>query len=242
MIDAFSTDQVLVRYVRTGSSGEESLEPLLSQLEPEERVRAARFMFPKDRLAFALGRVLIRRILSDLGVEHRATRELVLNSYGKPALPKSAGPRRFTFNISHCTGLVAAAFALDREVGLDVEFLHSIARDLYIARSFFAPSEVEHLESLPVEERQRTFLSFWTLKEAYIKARGMGLAIPLADFSFTLNPVRVAFSPRIADDPAKWFFWQMQPATLHLLAVAAERGVDEDLTVCPREVEFHSLL
>jgi 4'-phosphopantetheinyl transferase len=165
-----------------------------------------------------------------------------MNAYGRPELVVLPERMPVRFNISHCTGLVAAAFTTDHDVGLDVEPLDRKCSDVAIARSYFAPAEVRFLESLPAEEQPATFLAFWTLKEAYIKARGMGLSIPLTEFSFTLEPPQIAFSSQIEDDPARWFFWRSNPVPSHQLALAAIRSVGEDLQVSCAEVALDSLL
>jgi 4'-phosphopantetheinyl transferase len=122
-----------------------------------------------------------------------------------------------------------------------VEALDRRAAAPEIARSHFAPDETRFLESLPEGERPRAFLALWTLKEAYIKARGMGLSIPLADFAFTLEPLRIAFSPHIEDQPSNWFFQQSSLAPAHVLALAVEREPEEELSVHVREVGLESL-
>jgi hypothetical protein len=91
------------------------------------------------------------------------------------------------FNISHTDGLIACAVTIGREVGVDVETRRpSLLHD--VAGRHFAPREVSDLRSLPELEQDRVFFDYWTLKEAYIKARGFGLALPLGDFAFKLNP------------------------------------------------------
>ena len=102
------------------------------------------------------------------------------------------------FNLSHTDGLIACAVTIGREVGVDVEHIQRrLTHD--VAGRFFAPREVDDLKALPEDEQQRVFFDYWTLKEAYIKARGFGLALPLGDFAFTLAPPA---PPQIAFEPA----------------------------------------
>jgi 4'-phosphopantetheinyl transferase len=206
----------------------------LSWLDPEERSRLDRFVFPKDRLSFALGRALVRSRLPDGG-------RFQLNAYGRPELSVLPGLPPPRFNISHCAGMVAAAFTTGQDVGLDVEPLDRRCADLTIARSYFAAAESRFIESQPEEEQRAAFLAFWTLKEAYIKARGMGLSIPLAEFSFTLDPLQITFSPEIADNPERWFFWRANPVPSHQVALAAIRGPGEELVVSCDEMPLGNL-
>jgi 4'-phosphopantetheinyl transferase len=110
---------------------------------------------------------------------------------------------------------------------------------LEIAADFFAPREVLALLKAPSAEQCERFFDYWTLKEAYIKARGMGLAIPLDQFWFTLDasaPVRIAFAPELDDDPASWQFARLRPSARHRVAVAVRRGLGADLALTVRAV------
>jgi phosphopantetheinyl transferase (holo-ACP synthase) len=101
-----------------------------------------------------------------------------------------------------------------------------------IADRFFAPREVADLRALPAADQPRVFFDYWTLKEAYIKARGMGLALPLAHFAFTLRPPAaptIAFDAEIQDDPDSWQFSQAWPSPDHRLGLAVRRGDAPDL-------------
>src|SRR5437588_11462711 len=95
-----------------------------------------------------------------------------------------------------------------------------------LAERFFAPQEFEALSTVPVEERQYRFFEYWTFKEAYAKARGMGLCLPLDKFSFHFpndGGVEIKIDPDLADDPRRWQFWQLRPTSQYLVAVCAER-------------------
>ena len=138
------------------------------------------------------------------------------------------------FNLSHTRGLIAVGVASGRDLGVDVEFVdRGLTQD--VAGRFFAPAEVRDLRALPDDQQAVTFFDYWTLKEAYIKARGMGLALPLDQFAFALDgdrPPTIAFGPAIADDPARWQFFQAWPLPRHRLAVAVERrGADLPIDV-----------
>ena len=131
-----------------------------------------------------------------------------------------AGSPVLRFNISHTNGLVALAVARGHRVGLDVE---AVTRPV--------------LEDIPERQRSR-FFDYWTLKEAYIKARGMGLALPLDQFAFALapgSPPAIRFAAGFDDDPTRWQFWQAWPTPTHRLSLAIERD-GADLPVALRQV------
>jgi 4'-phosphopantetheinyl transferase len=128
--------------------------------------------------------------------------------------------------------LVALAVAQGHRVGVDVEDARRVVRE-DVAGRFFAPSEVADLRALPDAAQARVFFDYWTLKEAYIKARGMGLAIPLGDFAVALRPPAaptIAFVDGFDDDAARWQFRQAWPTPDHRLGLAIERtGNDLDV-------------
>lgn len=201
-------------------------------LNDDERAREARFYFDADKERFVIGRALTRLQLSRfLGGDPRAW-PLVTNRYGRPELA-SPVPPPIGFNVSHTQGLVACAVAATTDVGVDVEFIgRRLTHD--VADRFFAPSEVSDLRRLGPDEQARAFYDYWTLKEAYIKARGMGLALPLAHFAFALRPPAlptIRFDPEIEDDASTWQFAQSWPTERHRLGLAVRRLPGRDLEV-----------
>jgi 4'-phosphopantetheinyl transferase len=213
-------------------------EAYLALLSPEERDRMARLVFERDRRRFLLTRALVRTMLSRYAGVAPAEWTFIANVHGRPEIldrPQDVPDLRF--NLSHTEGLIACAVTIGREVGVDVEHIQRrLTRD--VAGRFFAPSEVNHLKALAEDEQARAFFDYWTLKEAYIKARGFGLALPLADFAFTLSPPappQIAFEPALEDDPATWQFAQDWPTPVHRLALAVRRE-GHDLPVRIRTV------
>jgi 4'-phosphopantetheinyl transferase len=190
----------------------------------------ARLVFGRDRRRFLLTRALVRTMLSRYAAVAPAEWAFITNDHGRPEiLDRPRGVPDLRFNLSHTEGLIACAVTIGREVGVDVE--HVDRRLMHdIAGRFFAPREVTDLKALPDSEQPRAFFDYWTLKEAYIKARGFGLALPLADFAFTLAPPappRIAFEPGLDDDPETWQFAQAWPTPHHRLALAVRRkGAD----------------
>lgn len=217
-------------------------------LSAEEHARMARFRFLPDRLRYLFAHALVRVTLSRYApATPPAGWRFVANAYGRPEVaPDSAAPP-LRFNLSHTAGLVACAVAVDREVGVDVEYLFPPHGDfgLEVAPRYFAPAEVMGLEAQPPDARRERFFALWTLKEAYIKARGLGLALPLDRFAFELEgapldaaespAIRIRFEPDMNDDATRWHFVRRHPTPEHALALAARRAPGEQLSVLVSE-------
>jgi 4'-phosphopantetheinyl transferase len=122
--------------------------------------------------------------------------------------------------------MIVLGITTGRELGVDVENVRAREVSMDIAGHYFAPQEVAVLHAAPANEQQDRFFEYWTFKEAYIKARGMGLSLPLDKFSFHYphdRAVGIAIDPALSDDAARWQFWQFRPAPEYLVAVCAER-------------------
>jgi 4'-phosphopantetheinyl transferase len=214
------------------------LDSLRRLLDEDERAREARLVRDQDRALFVVAHALVRLQLSRVGPLAPPEWRFVTNGHGRPEvanLPAGAPPIRF--NLSHTSGLAACAVTGDRDVGVDVEYIdRALTHD--VAARFFAPREVTDLEALPESARGRVFFDYWTLKEAYIKARGLGLALPLRHFAFVLSPPAppaITFDDEIDDDPATWQFLQTAPTPAHRLALAVRR-TGPDLPVVIEDV------
>jgi 4'-phosphopantetheinyl transferase len=199
-------------------------------LEEEERAKAARYLRAVDRARSIAARALLRLTLSRYAPVAPTGWRFVENRYGRPELAEvPPGAEGLRFNVSHTDGLVAVAVTRGRDIGVDVEHLDRTLSHA-IPERFFSPQEVADLRRHPEADQHRVFFDYWTLKESYIKARGMGLALPLDDFTFHLDgdaPPRISFAPALRDDPARWQFAQTSPSRRHRLAVAVERrGAD----------------
>ena len=210
----------------------------LRLLTPDEHARMERFVFEADRHRFLLTRALVRTMLSSYASVAPNAWRFVTNDYGRPeVLDRPAGVPDLRFNVSHTDGLIACAVTVAREVGVDVEHVgRHLTHD--VAARFFAPREVADLRTHPLADQQRVFFDYWTLKEAYIKARGFGLALPLAAFAFHLRPPdtpTISFEPSLPDNPATWQFGQAWPTPHHRLGLAVRRS-GPDLPVRIREV------
>ena len=217
-------------------------------LSGEERARHDRFWFDRDRHLFLVAWSLVRTMLSAYADVEPAAWRFELNRYGKPRIAGPAAAPPLRFNLSHTRGLVACVVAPEIEVGVDVEDRRRDTAGIDIARRYFSAREVGDFERLPLDRQQVAFYEYWTLKEAYIKAVGVGISLGLGRFSFALDesgapigdperrPPAISFAADLDDDPGAWQFAQFEPTPHHAMAVAIRRNDGADLPICPREV------
>jgi 4'-phosphopantetheinyl transferase len=205
----------------------ETVARLRALLNDDERARADRFLFEKGRTQFTVGRGVLRLLVGRyLGVRPEEVR-FAYNAYGKPMLGGVGPEASLRFNLSHSGSLVLYALAQGREVGIDVETIRPDFAADNIAQRFFAPAEVAALRALPEAARTTGFFTCWTRKEAFIKARGKGLSIPLDAFEVSLAPGARAEVLVTHDDPdeaGRWTLHDLQPGPGYAgaLAVAGE--------------------
>ena len=152
------------------------------------------------------------------------------SDFGQPLIsfPKECSDWRFS--LSHCRGLAACLIARGTEVGVDVEPVDRSADMEAIARQFFHSDEVEMLRRTPAADRQTAFIRLWTLKEAYLKARGTGLSTPLSHCAFDVrNPdrIRVAFHGDLGDVSDHWLFRLTMLDKSHIMALAVKSGEEK---------------
>ncbi len=199
---------------------------LLGLLNTAERQQQARFHFAGDRLRYLVTRAMVRTVLSRYASVAPADWVFDTNAYGRPGIsPVHTEASALRFNLSHTTGLIVLGICQEHALGVDVEQLERRA-NLEVADRFFSPREAAELASLPPERQPRRFFDYWTFKESYIKARGMGLSIPLDSFSFefpTEETPRLSVDASQNDDAERWRFWQLELPGQYLMAVCAER-------------------
>ncbi len=184
---------------------ETDTESLFELLDPDERERSARFKFPAPRNQFLISRALLRRALGRYLKIEAAQIRFRTTANGKPELCEGGDLR---FNLSHTEGVTAFAIARDRQVGVDVERIREDTKVLELAERFFSHKEVQWLRSQPVSQHVSSFFSCWTAKEAYIKAQGEGLSLPLGSFS-VLPDASSRLQLEVYDDPEESRRWSM---------------------------------
>jgi len=181
----------------------------LAQLQPQERERARRFVFERDRARHLATRWLVRRVLSRYAPVAAADWRFGANAHGRPHIDAPALGEPLHFSLSHSEEAVLLLVGRQAELGVDVEGHRAGDADA-IALQVFAPAERAWLHASPDAEGQR-FLTLWTLKEAYIKARGQGLSMPLQRFALLpegSDGARLQAGPEIDADAAGWRFWR----------------------------------
>jgi 4'-phosphopantetheinyl transferase len=200
-------------------------EALLGILAPDEQRRAERFHFRKDRRRFVVARGVLRIILGRY--LHTAPDDLRFSysRYGKPALAGASGVDAVRFNVSHSHELALYAITLDREIGLDIEYMREGFAGEQVAEQFFSPREVATLRALPAHMQTEGFFNCWTRKEAYIKARGEGLSFPLDGFDVSLapgDPARLLSVRGDRRESLRWALRELTPGPDYAAALAVE--------------------
>lgn len=206
--------------------GDSTVRACYELLQPDERLRADKFHFPRDREHFTVARGVLRQILGGyLGSAPEQVR-FAYNKYGKPALAADAFDAPLSFNVSHSKDIALYAIAGGRRrVGLDIEHLREDFDSLTLAERFFSHAEVAALRALPAEQQRTAFFNCWTRKEAYIKALGEGLSHPLDKFSVSLAPGEPAALLSTDDNPeeaSRWSLVELSPGDGYVAALACE--------------------
>ena len=196
-------------------------------LAPDERARAARFLYEDDRRRYTVARGVLRTLLGRYLAVEPASLEFRYGAHGKPSLAQTPGGRDLRFNLSHSHGLALHALAVGREVGVDVERIRPETDVTGVAGHSFSPAEVDALAGLPAGRRREAFFNGWTRKEAFIKAHGEGIALGLSRFDVTLRPGEPARLLRFDDDPAeaaRWTLCALEAGDGYKAALAVEGG------------------
>jgi 4'-phosphopantetheinyl transferase len=219
-----STD-VIVAFARPDEVAEPGRQSALrALLSDDEEKRLTRFRFQRDRDLFLVAHALLRITLSRYANIAPYVWQFRNGSHGRPEIAEPGS--RLRFSLSHTHGLAACAIVLDHDVGLDVEY---ISRDppVDLAHGFFSPRERSDILGAAIDTRARVFLEYWTLKEAYAKARGLGLSLPLDQFSLykdTDGRWRIVPEPPLHEDQERWRFWSWHAGSVHQVALAIDQS------------------
>lgn len=218
-------------YTRVDNIGDSERESLYrSVLSPEEILKADRFRFEKDRCLSLTARALVRYLFSLYYFLPPDFFSFKVNTYGKPSLAPELSPldgEIIKFNLAHTKGVVVCGLCRDHEIGVDVERLDRSTNPA-IADRFFSTAETDWIAQDPEGEKEDRFLNIWTLKEAYIKAAGKGLSIPLD--SFSINPqgenIQIGFKDAArATKGWQFFTWRPEPSLQVAAAVQAPEPI-----------------
>ena len=193
-------------------------------LAPDERKRYERLHFPADRCLFLATRALARSVLAGYAAVRPNELHFGLGTHGKPELREPAASRDLRFNLSNTRGLAVLAVSSDCvQLGVDAELVRRDVNVEGLVRSF-TDREQRALQALPLRLRARRLLEYWTLKESYLKARGLGLSVEPNQVEFRADrrgAIRVDLATCLEDDPSTWHFSMVPISDQHVVAIGA---------------------
>jgi 4'-phosphopantetheinyl transferase len=198
---------------------------LAAMLSDDEQSRAAGFVFEKDRRRFIRSHAALRTVLGDCLEASPSSLTFVDGPHGKPELDAQWHHHGLNFNLAHSGDWAIIALACGRQVGVDVEQIRPGVANADIAQRYFSPREAAALLDLPPEMRDEAFFRCWTRKEAYLKALGCGLSLPLDSFEVSLaadKPAAILWSRHDLQAPQRWRLAELQPAAGYLGALVIE--------------------
>ncbi|HEX2960812.1 MAG TPA: 4'-phosphopantetheinyl transferase superfamily protein [Ignavibacteriales bacterium] len=217
-------NEIHVWHVFAGSALPSGLQNVLTD---QEIKRACGYYFAKDRENFIISRGVLRVLIARYLNTSSERVNLLFNEYGKPFLK---GERALKFNVSHSNGILLFAFAWNYELGVDIELIRPDFADMEIAGRFFSKNEMLALSVLPDELRKIAFFNCWTRKEAYIKAKGMGLSIPLDSFDVSLcpgDPPELLCDHDAPEETGKWKLFNLNVPRDYCAALAVKGNPGE---------------
>jgi 4'-phosphopantetheinyl transferase len=201
------------------------IQSLLLNLATDEQTRAERFHFARDRARFIVARGVLRAILGHYLNREPECLSFCYGSHGKPALAGQSDRGAIRFNVSHSHGVALYAFTRGREVGIDIERIRFDLAVAEIADRFFSRREIAILRTLPAALQHQAFFRCWTRKEAYIKARGEGLSLPLNQFDtlpVPAEPGAVFDAEQPPPETSRWSIQDLFPLPGYAAALAVE--------------------
>ncbi len=191
---------------------ESEIASLRSLLSADEIERADRFRFDKHRNRYTVGRAILRQLVGEYLERHPKEIQFTYNEQGKPFLKEETS---LAFNLSNTQDLAVVAFTSEGRVGIDVEYRRKEVEELELVERFFSKAEVERFLKIPSEQQREIFFTIWTRKEAYLKALGGGLSIPLGSFDVEFDPAEEPKILRANDDDReaeRWTLINLEPA------------------------------
>jgi 4'-phosphopantetheinyl transferase len=213
-------------------------------LSTDEQQKARRFRRAEDQRQFVASRALVRLALSHYFPVSAADWSFIRDCNGKPLIAAPAMSPPVQFSLSHTEGLVACLVSLSAEAAVDVEKVAYGQDWVSVAREVLSAEELSALNVLSGKDWTARFFDYWTLKEAYAKARGLGLSLPISDIGFELGPddtIRARFASQINDDPLGWLFWHCHLSPQHAISVAAKRDLADECEIIHRLAGFDGI-
>lgn len=220
------------------------LQRLAATLSDEELDKYRRFHFPEDRHHYLVSHALLRMTLSEYAdlspVDWRFSR----NEHGRPEIANPDMPP-LRFNLTHTDGLVGCIVTLDNDCGIDAEKVTARHATPGIAKRMFSEAEYRELLQLEGHDSLEYFFTHWTLREAYVKARGIGIFFPTHKLTFTVtdrHSVAVSFHPDIGNRQEHWYFRLLDLSDAHVTAIALNSATTVSKNIVVRHCDFQAAL
>ena len=191
-------------------------------LSPQEREQCDRFHFPEDSHRYLVSHAMVRIALSSYIGLAPAELHFSRSKRGRPEIANSDAPG-ISFNLTHTRGLAACIVTRSGECGIDAEKLDSRHHLTGIAQRMFAPEEYRQLKHMSGVELAEAFFTRWTLREAFVKAKGIGISYPTRKLHFCIeddDTIRVRFVSDLDEDDSYWQFRLLRPTGEHIVAIA----------------------
>ena len=239
--DLLNSCEIRAVYAATATLDETAIEAAFEILSADERARADRFGRRTHRRDFIAAHALLRRALSECHALDPSDWQFAAGEGGKPRLaPAQASATGLSFNLAHTDDFVACAIGRNVEIGIDVEAIDRRADALALAGRYFSPSERANLAACGASAPQR-FIEIWTLKEAFVKATGVGVTRALDGFSFVVDDaLAILFEPPPGETAASWRFAMFAPLERFRMAVAVRAPAADRWAVTARAFDFVS--
>lgn len=235
---ALGSGEVLLYRAEVPPLSRSMIARLSAKLDRHEQGRAERFVFETDRAVFVAAHALLRHALGLIfgeGAIHFRT-----GAYGKPELDLDF-EHGVHFNLSHTRGMVVCAICRGHPIGVDVEAIDGSVDIEMLAKQYFAAGEHQLIIEAPPQHRAEIFFRLWTLKEAMLKAVGIGLGAPLREFAFTLEPVTSKMQLARVETALEWQVCEYAPTAVHRLALAVRRPPAPPVKVISRLIPLEKL-
>jgi 4'-phosphopantetheinyl transferase len=206
----------------------------LLQMDTEEYERYKSFRSDVDRLQYLSAHALLRQVLSNYAPYRPEQWRFLRGPHGKPEIALVPGMPPLHFNLSHTRGMVACIVGYDCVCGIDVEEIQPNKDLRSVAPTIFSEAELSYLDAQDEATWLQHFFTLWTLKEAYVKAIGLGLSVPLRQISFYFDASQtsVKFANMQDEKSANWLFHHFKPTASHQLAIAVNLHVPIANIIC----------
>lgn len=208
-------------------------------LNTEEREKLGRFVRPQDSHQYLVSHALVRNVLSRYADIAPSDWRFIQGKHGRPEIIPDTRTR-LRFNLTHTSGLAACIVTLDDDCGIDAELLHERSNPLGVAKRMFSAQELDQLQQRKGQAFLEYFYERWTLREAYVKARGIGISFPTRQLCFNVDgeKVSVKFDTAIDDCDKDWNFRLIRPDAAHVIALALRDSTGKSKHLCINHFDF----